>query len=206
LWVDAGIELMQSVKFLFHVIERDGYLFNVSPLDHPNCKVATLTKEATFTLMDEKKETFQNVLMINAGIQGYLKGHTSNELLRDAFSAASDPNIICGPRDTHRHDQSIFSILRWRYQFRPQFWLIHEPEAGFSEPFLIYSYSEGFISSDDQIRFTKSVTPFAISTRLSHQFASKKFIKYDSHFLLYKTLTYSKSKFHNILIRFRKIF
>jgi len=206
LWLDAGIELTKSVNLLFDVIEQDGYLFNVSPLDHANCKVTTLTKEETFDLMGERKEAFENVPMVNAGIQGYLKGHRSNELLINAFAAASDPKIICGPRNSHRHDQSVFSILRHRYQFRPQFWLIHEPESHIAEPFLIYAKSENFVTREAQISLARFAAPLALSTRLNCQFRSQKFIRYRSYTFTNKALTYLKSKFHNKLIKFKKIF
>lgn len=178
LWLDSGIELCDSVHTLFDAIECDGYLFNISPLNHPNCRVANLTHESAFNLMGEIKSDYENVPMINAGIQGYLKGHLSNAIVSDALFFASDPNIICGSITVHRHDQSIFSILRNRFNLPANFWLIYEPSSDYTQPFLTYAMSSGFIERESQIQLSKVINPIAFSTRLNHQFVFYRHLKY----------------------------
>jgi hypothetical protein len=205
LWLDAGIELCNSVHTLFDTIERDGYLFNISPLNHPNCRVANLTHESAFNLMGVAKSQYENVPMINAGIQGYLKGHLSNKIVSDALFFASDPNVICGSIADHRHDQSIFSILRERYNLPAKFWLIYEPHSGFREPFLTHAMSSGFIERESQVQLTKVVKPIAFSTRLNNSFFLYRHLRYKFFAIMYRNVCALKAYFYIQKIKIKRI-
>lgn len=201
LWLDSGIEVVRSVNALFETIEKDGYVYNVSPLDDPNCKVVTLTQEQTFEIMGEHCETYRDTLMVNAGIQGYLKGHSASKVIEEAYIYACDPRVICGPRDRHRHDQSILSILRMRHKLQAQYWLIHEPFSKFEFPFLIPAAFQGMIKRTEQIELSSEAEPIVFSTRTNRPFCNASFVEFRSYDWIYKFLLI----FMRILFKFSHI-
>lgn len=125
LWLDAGIEIQRALDDLFETIEHDGYLFTVTPLDQENCKIGTLSHQRSLELLGADTEFFRNSLMVNAGVMGYLRNHLASALAYEAMHYAANPEIILGPRYSHRHDQTIYSILRVKNRLPAQYHMFH---------------------------------------------------------------------------------
>lgn len=123
LWLDAGIELQGPIDDLFETIETDGYLFNITPLNQPNCKIGNLSHARSLSLLDADSDFVRNSYMVNGGVMGYLRGHPASGIARAAMEYAADPEIIVGPRETHRHDQTIYSVLRVKNGLPAQYYM-----------------------------------------------------------------------------------
>jgi hypothetical protein len=137
LWLDAGAEIQCSLDDLFRTIEKDGYLFTVTPLDHPNCRIGHLSHPRALELLDADSDFFRNSLMVNAGVMGFLRGHPVSKLAYKAMEFAANPEIIVGPRYSHRHDQTIYSVLRVKAALPAQYNIFHLHNVDPRYPFLV---------------------------------------------------------------------
>lgn len=148
LWLDAGIEIQDSLDDLFETVEQDGYLFTVTPLDHPNCRIGHLSHDRSLELLGADTGFFRDSLMVNAGVMGYLRGHPASELAYEAMRFAADPEIIVGPRYSHRHDQTIYSVLRVKRGLRAQFNIFNLENVDSRFPFLIKAKGQDIVPDD----------------------------------------------------------
>lgn len=145
LWLDAGIEVQGPLDDLFETIERDGYLFTVTPLDHPNCRIGHLSHQRSLELLGADSAFLRNSLMVNAGVMGYLSGHRASEIAFEAMQFAANPEIIVGPRYSHRHDQTIYSVLRVKSNLRAQYNIFNLDNVHAQYPFLIRAKGEEIV-------------------------------------------------------------
>jgi hypothetical protein len=148
LWLDAGIEIQGSLDDLFETIERDGYLFTVTPLDQPNCRIGHLSHQRSLELLGADSAFFRNSLMVNAGVMGYLSGHPASELAYEAMQFAANPEITVGPRYSHRHDQTIYSVLRVKSGLPAQYNIFHLENVNAQFPFLIKAMGQEIVRDD----------------------------------------------------------
>ena len=137
LWLDAGVEIQSSLEDIYLTIENDGYMFCVTPLESPSCKIGHLSHQKSLELLDADNEFVRNSLMVHAGVMGYLSEHPVSQLALDAMRFAANPNIIKGPRNSHRHDQTIYSVLRVKHDLVAQFYLLFFEKIDVPYPFLI---------------------------------------------------------------------
>jgi hypothetical protein len=79
--------------------------------------------------------------MVNAGVMGYLSGHPASAVAFAAKEYAANPEIIVGPRHSHRHDQTIYSVLRVRAKLGAQFNIFNLPNVNARYPFLVAATS-----------------------------------------------------------------
>ena len=146
LWLDAGVEVQSSLEDLFLSIENDGYMFCVTPVDNPSFKIGHLSHKKSLELLDADNEFISNSLMVNAGVMGYLREHSASKLAYAAMKFAANPEIVKGPRNTHRHDQTIYSVLRVKNEYPAQYNLFFVEKHDVPFPFLIRSSNRGYVS------------------------------------------------------------
>jgi hypothetical protein len=137
LWLDAGIEIQASLDDLFRTIDHDGYLFTVTPLDYPNCRIGNLSHSRSLELLEADNALIRNSFMVNAGVMGYKAGHPVAALAFAAREYAANPEIIRGPRHSHRHDQTIYSVLRVKHSLPAQYNIFHLENVNPRFPFLV---------------------------------------------------------------------
>ncbi len=109
LWLDAGAMPLRDLAVIFQIIARDG-IFLVSD-EHPN---ESLTLPRAFDLM-EASASERHAKQIAASCIGYKVGGPYQALIDQAYAYSQNPDIVRGPHDRHRHDQSIYSVLAARY-------------------------------------------------------------------------------------------
>jgi hypothetical protein len=148
LWLDAGTEIQSSLDDLFSTIEQDGYLFTVTPLDHPNCRIGHLSHRRSLELLGADSEHIRNALMVNAGVMGYLGGHPATQIAVSAMEYAANPEIIIGPRHTHRHDQTIYSVLRVKNGLRAQYNIFQLESVNSEFPFLVRAWQQEIVPAE----------------------------------------------------------
>jgi len=147
LWLDAGVEIQSSLEDIFLTIESDGYMFCVTPVDHPSFIIGNLSHQKSLELLGADDEIVRNSMMVNAGVMGYLRGHSASKLAFAAMKYAANPEIVKGPRNTHRHDQTIYSVLRVKNEYPAQYNLFFVENHDVLFPFLVRSNSGGYVSS-----------------------------------------------------------
>jgi len=179
LWLDAGVELQTSIEDLFLTIETEGYLFCVTPIDSLNAKIGGLSQIKSLELLDANSKFMRNSLMVNAGVMGYLQGHTASNIAYIAKRYAANPEIIKGPRTTHRHDQTIYSVLRVKNGYGAQFHMLHVERIQ-TYPFLMRASKPGVISFDEISSWERSVLHIYLSiTRDREPFSHVSFLRWE---------------------------
>ncbi|HBF34973.1 TPA: hypothetical protein DDW35_10475 [Candidatus Sumerlaeota bacterium] len=168
-WLDAGIETLRPIDDLFATIEKDGYFYNITPFDKESCYILSLTQSATYAKMGASKADLENRFMCNAGISGFLANHPSAEIAMQAKRWAADSEIITGPRHSHRHDQSIYSILWALSKFQPQYWLCHV-ETVAPYPFLVPAQGTAPVSQEIVLQQRDLHPPYLQVIRNRNQF------------------------------------
>ena len=162
LWLDAGAEIQSSLEDLFLTIENDGYLFSSTPLDSPNCRIGNLSLQKSLKLLGADNEFIRNSFMVNAGVIGFLRGHSASDIAYRAMEFAANPEIIKGPRATHRHDQTIYSVLRVKNGYHTQYHMFHLERIQ-TYPFLMRASQPGIISFDEISSWERSVLHIYLS-------------------------------------------
>lgn len=148
LWLDAGIEITAPLDDLFDTVRRDGYLFTVTPLNHPNCRIGHLSHARSLELLGAESDYFRNAFMVNAGVMGYLAGHPAAQIAYSARQYAANPEIIMGPRHSHRHDQTIYSVLRVRNGLPAQYNIFQLENVNPRFPFLVRAVSQDVVPAE----------------------------------------------------------
>ena len=185
LWLDAGVEVQSSLEDLFLSIENDGYMFCVTPMDHPGFRIGYLSHQKSLELLDADNEFVKNSLMVHAGVMGYLRDHSASKLAFTAMKYAANPEIIKGSRNTHRHDQTIFSVLRVKNKYPAQFNLFFVANHDVPFPFLIRSTSSGLVSSKTLNSWKNSdLHIYLFITRDKEPFSHIEHIEYDWYFIV----------------------
>ena len=114
-WLDSGIVCLRDMQEIYDEIEKDEiFLVDNSYWrigDHlsPNCaKIMKVTEE-------EKKAP-----MISGGIQGYRANGYYQDYVDEGFEWSQVQEAVHGPYQCHRHDQTVYSILAYRYGLSEQ--------------------------------------------------------------------------------------
>jgi hypothetical protein len=109
LWLDSGVCALSSIKVIFDKIEEEDIFFVVDThliktYTHTNCRNLM---SATDSELEDK--------IISAGIFGYKSDGKYNHIINEAYEYSLIPGCCDGDQENHRHDQSILSILKARY-------------------------------------------------------------------------------------------
>jgi hypothetical protein len=172
LWLDAGIEIQKPLDDLFETIDHDGYLFTVTPLDHPNCRIGHLSHSRSLELLGGDNAPIRNSFMVNAGVMGYKAGHPAAQLAFDAREYAANPEIIRGPRYSHRHDQTIYSVLRVQQGLLAQYNIFQLDNVNPRFPFLVRATGQEAIPATVAASWTPAaLNIYLLITRDSLPFA-----------------------------------
>jgi hypothetical protein len=110
-WLDSGALFLKNCKEIYDFIKNDDF-FCVQDRD-PNTN-RKLTHKKAQEIMNATNEELDSVQLC-AGIIGYKVGGKYNKLIDEAFHYSCIQDCICGSKEDHRHDQSILSILTYRY-------------------------------------------------------------------------------------------
>jgi len=108
LWLDAGVCAINDITHMFEIIDRD-HIFMVTD-QHLN---RNYTHKKCVDIM-EASESEMNDKQLSAGIIGYKRLGNYQNVFDEAFRYGTLGCTI-GDTENHRHDQSVFSILRSRY-------------------------------------------------------------------------------------------
>lgn len=109
-WLDAGAMPVKSLAEIYEKIDREDIF-----LVQDENLTARWTHARAFQLMHATDEE-RNGRLLCAGIQGYKVGGKYQPLVDQAYEYSQNPEIVRGPRDSHRHDQSIYSVLAIRHK------------------------------------------------------------------------------------------
>lgn len=111
LWLDAGIAPLEDLSGIFGIIENEEVFFVDNSDGH---YIENLTKDEVLEKLNVTSEERKG-LMVCAGIVGYSSGGSYRKLFDEAFELSRIKEIIYGPKNIHRQDQSLYSILSVRY-------------------------------------------------------------------------------------------
>lgn len=128
LWLDAGICVLRPMEEAFSMIEHLGYFCQVNGY--------TLDQSTPSYLMDTfglSLNGLSEMLSINGGLHGLLKNEVGENLLSEAMRLALDENNMMATQPLHRHDQSLLSILFYKY-FKEILFADMQLYAGFRSP------------------------------------------------------------------------
>lgn len=113
-YIDAGIEVLQSLQPALDIIKNQGILM----VEDPDWTAGCMTHKKCIEIMQASQKELDS-LMLCSGIVGISQEGPYKELFKDAFEYAKIPDCIRGPRkkgpNQHRQDQSLLSILSARY-------------------------------------------------------------------------------------------
>lgn len=110
-WLDSGALFLKNCRSVFEKIEEN-HIFCVEDRDkHINRR---WTHEKAVKIL-EATENELDSFQLCAGIFGYKVGGRYEHVIDEAFKFALIKDCIQGSRNNHRHDQSILSILTYRY-------------------------------------------------------------------------------------------
>ena len=153
LYSDAGLKVIGNLNPLFEVAENDPddgiVLFKLPPVGVPAHLAKTWTKRDTFVLMEANEEKYWGAPMSNGAISLWKKNSKNTEFLEEWLYHCMHPYKLTdmanahGPNDItfrdHRHDQSILSILRTKYNLTlyrdPTQWGEQDPEIYTNSPY-----------------------------------------------------------------------
>jgi lipopolysaccharide biosynthesis glycosyltransferase len=110
LWLDAGVMLLKSIKEMFEIINSED-IFLVKDPDHKN---KSWTHQKCIDIMQATKEEL-NANQLSSGILGYKSRGKYQNLITEAYEFSKIQGCVTGSHATHRHDQSVYSILASRY-------------------------------------------------------------------------------------------
>lgn len=122
LWMDAGVECVESIEILTDIASTNRG-FCLFQQIHKN---STYTKRDCFYYMDADNSVFYNARHCDASVQLYIKNEETVKFVEDYLMYCSDYRVVtdsaneCGLPNIdgfvdHRHDQSILTNLRTRY-------------------------------------------------------------------------------------------
>jgi hypothetical protein len=109
LWLDAGVAVLGDLTPVFEMTERDG-VFLVNNPPHHNKR---WTSEACAAVMGatvaelEAQQTESNIVGIRVGGKW-------QSVLDEWLTYSTQPAAFVGSRQSHRHDQTVLSILAFR--------------------------------------------------------------------------------------------
>ncbi len=109
LYADSACVLLNSLAPIYEIIEHDE-VFMIRDVQRNDER----THEACFGIMNATLAE-RGASQIDAGVLGYSSGGRFAGIFAEAFEFAKYRNCIFGDATTHRHDQSIYSILAARY-------------------------------------------------------------------------------------------
>lgn len=128
IYSDAGLKVIDDLTPLFDLGRKKGLLlFKLPEGDVPKYyhRAARWTKKDCFILMKADDQKYWNAQMSNGAVSVWCKNQFNIDLLDEWLKYARNPQIITdspsmfGVNDLnftdHRHDQSILSILRVKY-------------------------------------------------------------------------------------------
>jgi hypothetical protein len=113
-YIDAGIEILQSLQPALDIIKSQSILI----VEDPDWTAGSMTHQKCIEIMQASARELDS-MMLCSGIVGMSKEGPYKELFKEAFEYAKIPDCIRGPRkkgpNQHRQDQSLLSILSARY-------------------------------------------------------------------------------------------
>jgi hypothetical protein len=112
LWLDAGVCCLQDIKCIFNIIESEG-IFCVE--DHTQINATWTNSNCKEKMSVTSTELDQH--QICSGIFGYTPGSIYSRLIEEAYEYGMQ-GCTKGSRDNHRHDQTVLSILTYRYNVK----------------------------------------------------------------------------------------
>lgn len=126
LWLDASIWAVKSLEPIFQMIERDGYAFCA------HGEITGLwTNDRTLERYRVTRDEAMEIPMLSAFVLGFnMANLRTRALFRDWMAGMDyfkgswhnhDNSESADPRCRgHRHDQSVLSILAWKYGMKAQ--------------------------------------------------------------------------------------
>jgi hypothetical protein len=122
MYIDAGIEIISSLKPLYEICEQQSILL----FANGNLKNFGWTKRDCFVLMNCDNKIFWNSLQCDASACLFRKSDISTRFVEEWLSYCTDERVMtdipntCGKKNLfgfiqHRYDQSILSLLACRY-------------------------------------------------------------------------------------------
>ena len=131
LYSDAGLKVIDSLEPLFSIINpniNDGKMFFKIPWENAQHIIKMWTKRDAFILTNCDKEEYWNGHMVNGATSLWIKNEKSIEFLNEWQTYIKDPRIVTDDWNTcgnnfkgfkeHRHDQSVLSIMRIKYNYQ----------------------------------------------------------------------------------------
>lgn len=109
LWLDSGVCAISSVDVIFKKIEQDEIFFVIDvhlteTYTHSDCQ----------KIMSATEDELQSNI-ISSGIFGFKSEGRYKNIVNEAYTYSLIPGCCDGDQENHRHDQSILSILKSRY-------------------------------------------------------------------------------------------
>jgi hypothetical protein len=109
LWLDAGVAVVNSLKTVFENIENQGYIFYKNN-DYDN--LTFTSKECARIMEATSQELFAP--QIHGNILGFQSSGDTLELIDRWCAFMGQPKVAISEEQSHRHDQSVLSILAAR--------------------------------------------------------------------------------------------
>jgi len=131
LFMDAGVSIIDNLNPLFSIMERhpnNGKIIFKLPWAGAKHIAKIWTKRDCFVLTNADEEKYWNAPMTNGAISLWEKNEANKLFLNEWLRYMRDPRVVtddanlCGKPNflefkDHRHDQSVLSILRVKYNF-----------------------------------------------------------------------------------------
>lgn len=109
LWLDSGVCAISSLEVIFSKIENEDIFFVVD-----THKTKTYTHSDCQKIMSANDEELDGNI-ISSGIFGYKSNGRYKHIIEESYNYSLIPGCCDGDQENHRHDQSILSILKSRY-------------------------------------------------------------------------------------------
>jgi hypothetical protein len=109
LWLDSGVCALSSIKSIFEKIEKDDIFFVIDThltktYTHKNCQ----------DIMGASQQELDDNI-ISSGIFGFKADGKYRHIIKEAHAYSLIEGCCDGDQENHRHDQSMLSILKSRY-------------------------------------------------------------------------------------------
>lgn len=130
LYSDAGLKVIDSLEPLYSIVNtgvNGGKMFFKIPWENAEHIVRIWTKRDALILMNCDQEEYKNGFMVNGATSLWIKNEKSIEFLNEWQDYLKDSRIVTDDWNTcgnnykgfkeHRHDQSVLSILRIKYNY-----------------------------------------------------------------------------------------
>lgn len=111
LWLDAGCVVLRNIEDIFNIIELED-IFLIEDCNWSNNHWTSPKCRQIMEVKDDELTSRQ----LCSGFIGYKKNGKYQRMIIEASVYSQIKDCVHGSPDNHRHDQTIYSILSYRYK------------------------------------------------------------------------------------------